>query len=376
MVKKIVMLLSNNCISLDEKLLLETNKQLDGIVGEYKNKITKYHKNKLWDKYKKYSNEYELIYTSSVFSKSISLYVPLSRAFFKLWEILHDFNDEIFKNDGPINSLFLAESPGSFCEAVKKYRKCRGDDRYSGISLKSSNNNIPTWKFFPINKLWGKDNTGNLYNLDNIEYVKEHLGENTQDFITGDGGFDFSHDFNNQEIMSLRLIISEILCAIMLSRNGGCFILKIFDMFYSPTIKTLQILKLFWKKIYIIKPLTSRPANSEKYILCLNFYKDIHLYNKWTKFLKIIIKNYDHINIDKAFDKIYCDNTFLFDIIIYNLFYSIRQIYYIQNTIFLINNIPCDFILIKRLHERQILKSKEWCHKYNIPFKLPDNKYK
>lgn len=372
MVKKIVMQLSNDYISLDDKIMMETHKQLDTIVGGYKNMITKYHKNKLWDKYKKYNNEYELIYTSSVSSKSISSYMPLSRAFFKLWEILHDFNDEIFRhlNNGPINSLFLAESPGGFCEALQKYRNCRKDDKYSGISLKSKNDNIPTWKFLPINILWGKDNTGNLYNLDNIEYVKEILGENTQDFITGDGGFDFSHDFNNQESMSLRLIISEILCAIMLSKNGGSFILKIFDMFHSPTIKTLQILKLFWKKIYIIKPLTSRPANSEKYIICLNFYKDILLYNKWTKFLKIIIKNYDHININKAFNKINYDNTFFFDIIIYNLFYSIRQIYYIQNTIFLINNIPYNSNLISKLHERQIIKSKKWCHKYHIPLHL------
>ena len=419
MVKKFIMEINKDEISgIDTNLLIKINHELHERIMNYKNKINKYYKNKLWDKYKKFSNEYELIFSTPI-NNNIALYNPLSRAFFKLWEILEDFNDEIFlnprtENHDKINCLFLAESPGSFCEAMQKWRFLKGFklDNYSGISLKSSSDKIPDWKsnnhfMKKINVLWGRDGTGNLYNLDNIEYLHDVLGRNSQEFITGDGGFDFSNDFNNQETISLRLIICEILSALLLQKEGGKFLLKIFDMFNPCTIKILQILKLFWKKIYVIKPLTSRPANSEKYILCSDFFfKDIILFNKWTKWLKIIIRNYDNINVEKVLNKILIDDSFLHDITIYNLYYCIKQIYHIQKTIFLINSrfnensflyssnyqetnqrivnkikknskyqlfcpscsdISNNFYL--NLNIKHIKKSKKWCCKYNIPIK-------
>ena len=46
---------------------------------------------------------------------------------------------------------------------------------------------------------------------------------------------------------------------------------KIFDTFMIPTVKLLFFLGCFYEEIYLNKPLTSRPANSEKYIVAKNF---------------------------------------------------------------------------------------------------------
>ena len=56
-----------------------------------KNKITN---NSDWDIAKKMSNDYELIYqpNKKIRQKSIAKYHPLSRSFFKLWEIIYDFD--------------------------------------------------------------------------------------------------------------------------------------------------------------------------------------------------------------------------------------------------------------------------------------------
>lgn len=386
--KNLIEITGSNCNRIDCEKLIELNTKLNYYVTCYKNKITYYYNNKLWDKYKKYSNEYELVFTTPNNGKNISNYVPLSRAFFKLWEILIDFNhDLLLENSDGMKCLFLAESPGSFCEATQKWLS-RNDrkskyDIYSGMSLKSKDKNTPEWRsshhfIKNVDILWGKDGTGNLYNLDNIIYLTEKLGLNSQDFITGDGGFDFSNDFNNQELTCLRLIICEILSALMLQKNGGSFILKIFDTFNSSTLKILQILKIFWKKIFIVKPLTSRPANSEKYLVCLNFCKndDIAL-KKWTTWLKILVKNFDSVNLKKAFDKISYDQIFLNNIVTYNVFYSIKQIFYIQNTIHLID-LSQDFLLKNGyLHpnlnalchvEKQRRKASKWCEYYDIPY--------
>ena len=48
---------------------------------------------------------------------------------------------------------------------------------------------------------------------------------NCCDFITADGGFDYSVDFNKQEEISVNLIFCEILYALILQKQDGCFIL-------------------------------------------------------------------------------------------------------------------------------------------------------
>ena len=99
-------------------------------------------------------------------------------------------------------------------------------------------------------------------------------------------------------------------------------------------IKVLYILSLFFEKIYIIKPFTSRPANSEKYILCKKF--NINEKNSfYLEILKniIITKNLellDNKNINTSFN-------FIHKIYNYNKWYTQRQISYINKTINYIN---------------------------------------
>ena len=51
------------------------------------------------------------------------------------------------------------------------------------------------------------------------------------DIITGDGGFDFSVDFNMQEELAQKLIYSQIIIGFAMLKKGGTFICKFFDTF-------------------------------------------------------------------------------------------------------------------------------------------------
>ena len=51
------------------------------------------------------------------------------------------------------------------------------------------------------------------------------------EIITGDGGFDFSLDFNKQEAIIVELLFAQIAYAIVMQKEKGCFILKVFDCF-------------------------------------------------------------------------------------------------------------------------------------------------
>ena len=63
------------------------------LLSGVKDKIDLNNASKDWDKSKKISNVYELIHISNnkMKSESISRYDPLSRSFFKLWEIINYF---------------------------------------------------------------------------------------------------------------------------------------------------------------------------------------------------------------------------------------------------------------------------------------------
>lgn len=377
MVKKCVIELNNDMCSLetscDTNSLLTTNSDLQNMLLGYKNKITDYYHNKSWDKYKKISNEYETIFTTPNTSHNMSHYTPVSRSFFKLWEILHDFNQELNLNSSGIKVCLLCEGPGGFAEALIKYRN-NVNDKYYGISLKSNNDrNIPEWKVPKsanvMNICYGADNTGNLYKMANITYLVNYVGKQSVDLITADGGFDFSSDFNHQEEMSMQLIYCEILAALLMQKDGGSFILKIYDMFTENSLKIIQVLKFFYEKIYIVKPLSSRPANSEKYLVCVGF-KRREESKKYFKILfELVTKSSGHIDIP-------FDNRILQHIVSYNTYYTIRQIFHIQKTIDYINifhnsvtsssNISPNKNLLNAILEENRKKSYKWCMKYNI----------
>ena len=53
----------------------------------------------------------------------------------------------------------------------------------------------------------------------------------SMNIVTGDGGFDFSIDFNKQEMNISKLLFAQVCYALILQKKGGSFVLKIFDCF-------------------------------------------------------------------------------------------------------------------------------------------------
>lgn len=292
-----------------------------------------------WDYYKKITNPHEYIHTH-IFGKNYSVckYKPLSRAFFKMIEIINIFNflDEKYE----INCFHLAEGPGGFIEAFNYVRENK-QDNYYGMTLISSDVNIPSWKksqtFLNNNKNVfienGKSKNGDLFLESNLIYINEKYGS-SMEYITGDGGIDFSVDFNNQEDMSLKLIFAQIVYAIIMQKKNGHFILKIFDIFKFKTVELLFLLSNLYENIYIYKPHTSRVANSEKYIICKYFKaNNNNLKNELLRNYKNIIGNIE--NIKSLFNKTF-PNMFINKIKEINAIYGQQQIENINNTLNLI----------------------------------------
>ena len=351
---------NNNSIINDENLKILT---------EYKNKIDTDIDNKKWDNSKKLTNKYELIHICSKNQSynNISMYNPVSRSYYKLWEILHLIKNELNINHN-IKVCNIAEGPGGFMECVINFRKqyYQAHDKYYGITLNSDCKDIPKWKKLDIfkncNISYGEDGTGNIYNEKNIIHFINEVGQGTSEIVTADGGFDFSTDFNKQEQMVYRLILCEIVTAFGVQKKGGTFICKFFDLYTLPSIKLVYLLACHYEYVYIIKPSMSRPANSEKYLVCVNF-KGINK-DYMNKLLNIIRYLYtyteENIPIIDIFDDI--DSNFVELIRNYNNYISKKQIKSLLKTFNVINN-KYNYTMLKK---NQLYYGWKWCIDYDI----------
>lgn len=249
-----------------------------------------------WYAYKGLLNPYEMVHVSSNrmrIHENVADRLPLSRSYFKMWEILHDFDllpDA--SNVGPIRTAHFAEGPGGFIEAVAAWRLASAvrttavvtptqvaDDVYAGITLCSTRRDVPGWgkskrvltKYPQIKLHYGQDRTGDLYNVDNILTFARYVGQHACTLATGDGGMDYSVDFAHQEPLTFRLLLCQIYGAWLTLARGGAFVCKFFDMYEPFTIELMWMLAVTFDVVHVVKPHTSRPANSERYVVSKGF---------------------------------------------------------------------------------------------------------
>ena len=343
------------------KRLKETKKHIDNVYDR-------------WDSIKIYTNPYEFIHTIVPNTNmSVSQYKPISRAFYKLIEIYNLFNITDYKH--PINTFHLAEGPGGFLEATKYIRK-NDNDTYNGMTLIDNNSSVPGWKkskhllnsIKNIHIEKGIDDRGDLFNEENFKYCCQKYRKKFE-IITGDGGIDFSSDYNQQEKTAARLIVTQIFYALSLQKKGGTFILKMFDIFNKTSMDCLYILTLFYKKVFVVKPYTSRYANSEKYIVCMDFTDNVSnqiKYKLWGT-LKIL-NNIDFkvYNINSLLD-INHNLHFTNSLEEINIILGQRQIENILFTIKIINNNDkYSKEKLNKLKQSNINKCIKWCENNNI----------
>lgn len=178
---------------------------------------------------------------------------------------------------GPSDLLYFADlcaGPGGFSEYVlwRKGWHAKG----FGFTLKGDND-FKLEEFLAgtpetFEPHYGVHDDGDIYNEDNLIEFRRHVLELTDNkgvhFVMADGGFSVEGKENIQEILSKQLYLCQFLCAISILRPGGHFVCKLFDLFTPFSIGLVYLMYRIFDELYIFKPVTSRPANSERYIVC------------------------------------------------------------------------------------------------------------
>ena len=188
-------------------------------------------------------------------------------------------------------------------------------------------------------------------------------------FITADGGFDYSVDYNYQEQASSKLIFSQIITALKCQAINGTFICKIFDINLFITVEMIYLLHLFYKEVIIYKPFTSRIANSEKYLVCTGFKgignnildKLLSILAEWNK-VNLAGHTFNRLGLEiprefieelKRINKTIVSNQI-------NVINEIMNIYY--------NKLNLNPEWKKENSKIQYNNAVEWCRKYKIPY--------
>jgi 23S rRNA U2552 (ribose-2'-O)-methylase RlmE/FtsJ len=286
---------TKNAMSVTEKL--ETKNKFYYVVNPFEHNINDYEK--------------DIAHESEIFLNKPNI---LSRAFYKMWEMLYIF--DIASSSNGMTMVGLAEGPGSFIQAFVEFREKYFEpskDTVYALTINTDNtininkemveninnrydNMISVMKTTKNgNKTGGASNketkkissNGDLTKLSTIDYLKANVKKKA-DLITADGGFEWKNE-NYQEQEAYGLILGEIIGAISIQAKSGSFVLKVFETFTINTIKLIYLLSSFYEETYLYKPFFSRDTNSEKYIICKGFKYD-NVNEKHIKLLEDTLK--------------------------------------------------------------------------------------
>ncbi|BHF57993.1 Cap-specific mRNA (nucleoside-2'-O-)-methyltransferase 1 [Sparganum proliferum] len=127
----------------------------------------------------------------------------------------------------------------------------------------------------PVEAFWahyGTDKNGDITSWANLNsfanFVRKCTDGKGVSVVMADGAFDVSGQQNRQEVLSKRIYLCQCLCALTVLRPGGHFITNMFDGFTEFSADLVRLMSHVFREIAFIKPVTSRPANSERYFLC------------------------------------------------------------------------------------------------------------
>jgi hypothetical protein len=333
-----------------------------------------------WDEYKKITNPFEFVFLSLAkrMHFSVAKKIPLSRSYYKMIEIWQSL-DIGASIPTKFVSAHSAEGPGGFIEALMDIsaRTGRTVEASLAMTLKATDKNIPGWKksqaFLHSNPVveitYGKDGTGNLYNLDNHrvfnEILKERSAGGKAHLYTADGGFDFTNDFNNHEENVIHLLLAEIHLGLTVQEKGGVLIIKLFDTVLQPTLEMLYIITRHFREWTITKPKTSRAANSERYLVCRGF---LGCQEEAVRTFSLVLRQKKHRNIISFLDaETHSEQEykeFEKEMIAFQESLSNYQIDAIKRTLKIIET-KTSQILQEQIKEN-VIRSMEWCSQHDI----------
>lgn len=257
----------------------------------------------IFSKARDISNPYEKL-GNSIFMNRAAIKLANIDAIYHFTGHLTGYVD--YYTDNRFSFCDIASGPGGFTEYLQ-FRLPNSEGFGMTLTGKCDFNlrALDLGRFFIT---YGNDGTGNLYT--NWEYFINWVLERETgvDLTLADGGFDVEDGFyRQQEYLSSRLLLIQAIIGIACTKNGGNFLLKTFDTVTSISAQIIFVLSCCFEKIAFFKPVSSRPANAEKYLICWGK-RPREVVNPYLFLLKETTKNYNFVQSGIDRNNIYVTN--------------------------------------------------------------------
>lgn len=322
----------------------------------------------------------------------------VTNAWIKLFELAVMFHLGNSKTQDELVSVHLCEAPGAFISAMNHYLKTctrirnwkwiaqslvkANEKTYKKIlakkvdvsELKALDDSYGLIKKYPNNWDFG-NGTGDITSTKNMVYYKNL--EINADLVTSDVGLSMesikikgSEDeaFNKQEEMLCVLNASQIITGLHVLRQGGDCVFKTFTCFYPLTVSLVYLLCSCFEKIWMVKPVASRPANSEIYLVGKGFIglPDDYLYELREQIHQLDINCSIIENIPSSFYN---------DIMNLQKVFMLRQVASIEQNLRIYEAYKKDIkTTTQNQNECSLSKSREWIKRYRIQGLFQKNK--
>lgn len=230
--------------------------------------------------------------------------------YYELWNIIKPRKDII-------NIFCNAELPGASISAFNHY--CDTHDlKYHWWASSYMPDGVgtmlgDTYGIFKANRnnwLMNEKNNGDCTVLKNLLDFEKRIGPESEiggmDLYSHDAGLDISpEEYNKQEEKNTHLHLGCALAGFLTLRRNGNFVAKQYTYFTKLNIELIVLYSTMFEKFYITKPLTSRPYNSEIYLVGLKF---IGMPDTVRKLLEDRVSNF-HFG-DLLNDAFICESTY------------------------------------------------------------------
>ena len=227
-----------------------------------------------------------------------------TNASLKMYELLMQMNlvdcASLANNENTLNSFSNAELPGAFIIAIKYYieSKCAGKQfnwlasSYLPMAAAAVGNKTileDKFKLYEMNRdrwLMGPkpnglptslpDITGDVTDPETVlvlgRAVRSRFATTEgAKLYTSDAGIDVTGDYAGQEENTSAINYGQVLSGLLSLARGGNFVTKQYTFFTPFSRSLIALVAGFFEETYIVKPATSRPGNSEVYLVGKNF---------------------------------------------------------------------------------------------------------
>jgi len=300
--KPIILNLKDTPHNLSTKIISKKDLQLSSLLEKEKNEINEFSKDK--KKLEYYSAVTKFLEDQSkIYGKELEKRVrgSITNSWMKCWEMINMFK-LVPKDHLSTFTIFCnAEFPGSFILALNHYIKTETKNKkfewyansiWPTEELKASKKEIYKDSFklyekYPKRWMMTPENGGDVTDSKMITIINEQLAHKV-DLYTSDVSTGLE---NQEEIGEARAHLGQIICGLKLLKNGGTMVCRTFMFFKAFSMSLIRILSDIFDECFITKPMISRPASSEIYIVCKGYKIDENIISNLEQVLVVWSEN-------------------------------------------------------------------------------------